>query len=58
MHQHLAPQPFTNTSTLPRTTARCVDCGHEIDTQTGMVVKLGNPAKVEDPFPIIDPKKE
>lgn len=58
LHQHLSDRPFTNTSSLPRTTAQCVDCGHEIDTQSGMIVKLGNPAKVEPPFPIIDPKKE
>lgn len=58
MHQHLAERPFTSDSVLPRTSARCVDCGHEIDTQSGFATKMGNPAKVEPPFPIIDPKKD
>lgn len=58
LHQAMAEQPFTAGSTLPRNVARCVDCGHEIDTQSGMVVKMGNPAKVESPFPIIDPNKD
>lgn len=59
LHQHLAAErPFSNTSALPRTTARCVDCGHEIDTQTGLTVKLGNVGKVEEPFPIIKPKDD
>lgn len=59
LHQHLAAErPFSNTSMLPRTTARCVDCGHEIDTQSGMIVKLGNVGKVEEPFPIIKSKDD
>lgn len=58
LHQHLDPKPFSNTSPLPRTIARCVDCGHEIDTQSDMVVKLGNVGKIEDPFPTIKPAPE
>lgn len=58
LHQHLDQRPFSSTSSLPRTIARCVDCGHEIDTQTDLVVKLGNVGKVEEPFPIIKPKDD
>ena len=58
MHQHLAERPFTPDSVLPRTNARCVDCGHEIDTQSGFSVKMGNPAQVKSPIPIIDPKDD
>ncbi len=58
LHQHLSDQPFNNISPLPRTTARCVDCGHEIDTQSGMIVKLGNVGKIEDPFPTIKPRTD
>lgn len=58
MHQSMAERAFTSGSVLPRNVARCVDCGHEIDTQSGMVTKMGNPAAVEPPFPIIDPNKK
>lgn len=58
MHQRLATQTFTVDSMLPRTVARCVDCEYEIDTQSNIVTAMGNPAKVEPPIPIIDPKKE
>ena len=58
LHQHLAEKPFSQDSVLPRTTARCVDCGCEIDTQSGIMIKMGNPAKVESPIPIINPKAD
>lgn len=58
MHQSMAERAFTAGSMLPRNVARCVDCGCEVDTQSGMMIKMGNPAKVEPPFPIIDPKKD
>lgn len=58
MHMAMADQPFTHGSVLPRNVARCVDCGCEIDTQSGMMIKMGNPAKVESPIPIIDPNKK
>lgn len=58
MHQFLAERPFTSTSILPRTVARCVDCSCEMDMQSGLMVKMGNPAQVEDPFPIIKPKDD
>lgn len=37
---------------LPRTMARCVDCGQVLDPGTGIILELGNPAKIEDPFAI------
>ncbi len=58
MHQRLAQKTFTVDSMLPRTVARCVDCEHEIDTQSNLVVAMGNPGKVEEPLPIIKPKDE
>lgn len=59
MHQAMdARRPFNNLSVLPRTIAKCVDCGCEIDTQSGMMVMQGNPAAVEDPLPIIKPKDD
>ena len=58
MHQHLSENPFSADSLLPRTVARCVDCGCEIDTQSGVMMKLGNLAKVEDPFPSIKPSED
>lgn len=58
MHLSLAEKPFTNTSVLPRTVARCVDCSCEMDMQSGLMVKMGNPAKVEEPFPLIKPKDD
>lgn len=58
MHLGIATQPFTANSVLPRNVAKCVDCGQEIDTQSGMIIKLGNPAKVEPALPLIDPAKE
>lgn len=59
MHQFLdGERPFNTFSVLPRTVARCVDCGCEIDTQSGMQIKAGNPAKVEEPFPLIRPKDD
>ncbi len=58
MHQRLAAVAFTPDSKLPRTTARCVDCDCEIDTQSGLMTAMGNPAKVEPPIPIIEPKNE
>lgn len=58
LQQHLAEKAFNTLSILPRTIARCVDCGHEIDTQSGMTVKSGNPALVEEPFPLIKPSED
>lgn len=58
MHQKLAERSFTANSVLPRTTAYCVDCGHEIDTQSGITIKMGNPAKVEEALPIIKPSED
>lgn len=58
MHQRLAARAFTPDSMIPRTVARCVDCGCEIDTQSGLMTAMGNPAKVEPPLPIIEPKDE
>lgn len=58
MHQRLAERAFNTNSVLPRTSARCVDCGHEIDTQSGMVMQMGNPAQVEPALPIIKPKDD
>jgi hypothetical protein len=57
MHLGLAEKPFRG-GILPANEARCVDCGCVIDALSGMMVKMGNPAKVEEALPIIDPKKE
>lgn len=56
LHQIPQAQAFTVGSVLPRTSAQCVDCGFEVDTQSGVITKTGNPAKVEEPFPLIQPK--
>jgi hypothetical protein len=45
-------QPFTPEEPLPRTFAVCDDCGFAYDPHSGLVVAMGNPAKVEDPFSI------
>lgn len=58
LHRRLAERPFHTTSVVPRLYAQCVDCGCELDTQTGLMVTMGNPAKVEEPFPIIKPKED
>ena len=58
LHQHLAARPFTTDSIIPRTTAKCVDCGFEIDAQSGIIVAQGNPAKVEEALPITKPKDD
>jgi hypothetical protein len=57
MHLLLAKTPFRG-GMLPANEARCVDCGCVIDAQSGMMIQMGNPAKVEPALPIIDPTKE
>lgn len=57
MHIGLAHKPFGD-GILPRSEAKCVDCDCIIDTQSGLMVAMGNPAKAESPIPIIDPTKE
>lgn len=57
MHIGLAHRPF-GAGILPRSEAKCVDCDCIIDTQSGLMVAMGNPAKAESPIPIIDPAKE
>jgi hypothetical protein len=44
--------PFTPEEPLPRTLAVCDDCGFSYDPHNGIIVSMGNPAKVEDPFAI------
>lgn len=41
---------FSSDDPLPRMMLACVDCEHSVDQQTGVVVKLGNPAAIDDPF--------
>ena len=57
MHLMLAARPF-GSGPLPRNEAKCVDCGCIIDATSGFMVAMGNPAKVEQALPIIDPKKD
>lgn len=49
---------FTEDEPLPRTVGRCRECGFTKDPKTGLVLDLGNPAKAEDPFPIINPSDD
>ena len=35
---------------LPRTLARCTDCGRLMDPRSGLILETGNPANIEDPF--------
>jgi hypothetical protein len=52
MHPRLHPQPFTAASPLPRLISHCPDCDAEL-TAEGLVIDRGNPAKVEDPLPVV-----
>lgn len=54
MQAHLHAKPFApnQQDPLPRRYLQCIECGHEIDEATGVVIKLGNPADVDDPFAI------
>ncbi len=52
MHPEMLPHMFSPNDPLPRTCAKCVDCGYTVDPLTGIVLAMGNPGKVEDPFKI------
>lgn len=52
MHPQMRTNPYTSDDPLPRQLLCCVDCEHTVDELTGVVVKLGNPANIDDPFKI------
>lgn len=55
LHQVLHPSfMFTNASPLPRTVGRCVDCEYTVDPLTGIVLNVGNPAKVKEHLHEVD----
>lgn len=43
---------FTQEEPLPRVLAECDSCGFTYDPHNGIIVGMGNPAKVRDPFEI------
>lgn len=49
-------QPFRPDDPLPRTVARCVECGYTVDRVSGIVLEMGRPEKVEEPIHTIRPK--
>lgn len=58
MQAQLRETMFSSQDPLPRRTLRCVECAHEVDELTGVVVKLGNPADIDDPFDISGSQKK
>ncbi len=55
-HFH-GPRAFTPDSPLPRTVARCPECGFIIDPHTNLVLDTGDPSRIEDALPIIRPEE-
>lgn len=54
LHPYFHPtSAFTPDDPLPRTIGRCVDCGLEWDPTTDMILKTGDPTRMEDPVPIV-----
>jgi hypothetical protein len=49
--------PFTPDDPLPRTLGRCTECELEWDPLTDIIIRPGNPAKIEDPYPIVKPDR-
>jgi hypothetical protein len=54
MHPFLNPKhAFSPDDPLPRTLARCTECGLEWDPLTNLIISPGSAANVEDPYPVI-----
>lgn len=54
MAPHLDPNNlFRHDDPLPKTLAKCPECGAVIDPCSGLVHYRGDPTKVEDPLPIL-----
>lgn len=51
------PRAFTPDSPLPRTVARCIDCGFIVDPHTNLVLDTGDPTKIEDALPLVRPEE-
>lgn len=50
---------FADPETLvPRSVLRCLSCNCLFDPHTGMILEMGNPAKVPPDIPIIRPSDE
>lgn len=49
---------FTADTPLPRTVARCVDCGYTVDPHTNLVLDTGDASKIDEALPIIRAKEE
>jgi hypothetical protein len=47
------PKAFLDGDLLPKTVARCVDCGCVYDHQTRLLLEPGNPWKVKAALPLI-----
>lgn len=45
-------------SLVPRSVLRCLSCECLFDPHTGILLEMGNPAKVPPDIPIIDPRGE
>lgn len=59
MEPHIhAPHAFTAGDLLPRTLARCVDCGCTLDPTNGVILDTGDPRKVEPGLPIVRPSSD
>jgi ribosomal protein S27AE len=59
MAPHLyARQTFTEHDPLPRTMARCPECGAMVDPVTQIVLDTGDPRKIDEALPIIRGKTD
>lgn len=56
-HIH-ANHVFTDAELLPRTCAKCVECGLILDPVTNLILDTGDPRKIEEALPIIKPAED
>ena len=52
------PAVFSEHDPLPRTVAKCPECGSIIDPQTQIVLHTGDPRAVGDALPKINPTED
>lgn len=58
MAPHLDARFVYGEDALPRTMAKCPECGSIIDPRNGIVYDRGDARKVEDPLPIVKPSAD
>lgn len=49
------PHAFSPDRPLPRTVARCVECGYTLDPHSNLVLDTGDPRRIEEALPLVRP---